>query len=108
MLKRLLLLVFFPIGMWAQQNTVSLVLLDAANQTPVENAFVFIKNSSIGEVSNAEGRVSLDIRNVRVPEVVVTHLNYSTLTLYSSQLSFGVDTVLLESKTQNLDLVTVR
>lgn len=106
-LKGLLILLLLPLGVWGQQNTVSLVLLDAANKTPVENAFVFIKNSSIGEVSNAAGKVQLNLAKFRVPEIVITHLNYTTQTLYTSQLSFGLDTILLESKTQNLDLVTV-
>jgi len=63
----------------AQNETIEFQLLDQKDQSYIFNAFVFVRNSSIGTTSDLEGRVQLDIKSLNDVEIVITHLNYETI-----------------------------
>jgi len=96
------------------QTILSGVLVDATTQVPIDNSFIFIKNSSTSTTSDISGTFQLDIGDVEYGEVVFTHLNYetksipfvkgepfpNTITLIPKKLD--METILVQSKGSNL------
>lgn len=81
-----------PANLSAQQ-TLALVLRDAETEAPIEDAFVFFSGSSAGGISDAEGKVELQVEEYL--ELVISHLNYETKVLSVAELQALTDPVIL-------------
>jgi len=88
-------------------QNISIQVLDARTKGPVSDAFVFIQNSSIGTSSNQDGLAILDTRSLDDFELIITHISYENLVVPSSQLSVGINQVLLQESPQDLGAVVL-
>ncbi|MEM6377185.1 MAG: hypothetical protein AAF705_03170, partial [Bacteroidota bacterium] len=68
------------IGQWSFQ------LLDDTNLSPVSDAFIFGENSSIGTTTDQDGKATLSDRKLNKVKLVLTHINYETVTIPSEKL----------------------
>ncbi len=57
------------------------VLIDGKEDVPISDAFIFIRNTSISTISDLSGRFQIEPGGFTRGELVITHLNYQTLTL---------------------------
>lgn len=102
-----LLLVWMGINpVWTQP--LSLLLKNQSTDQPVSEAFVFIANSSIGTTSDEAGSVSLGLKGLSNGEIIISHLNYETKLLSLNDLNAGETVIYLSSKTQVIEVITVR
>ncbi|GEM_PF-2236131 len=62
------------------QKLLSSILIDAEENLPVSDAFIFIRNTSISTTSDLSGFFQLAVGDFSRGELVITHLNYQTLT----------------------------
>ncbi len=62
------------------QKLLSSILIDAEENAPISDAFIFIRNTSISTTSDLSGFFQLAVGDFSRGELVITHLNYQTLT----------------------------
>ena len=74
------ILLLFSTGVlsFGQGRILSSTLFEEYSSIPISNAFVFIKNSSIGTTTDANGHFELAIDQLENVELVITHLNFET------------------------------
>jgi len=68
------------------KKILSSLLLDDKTELPISDAFIFIRNTSIGTTSDLLGYFSLEIGDFKRGELVITHLNYQTKTFRLTDL----------------------
>ncbi|MEM1119081.1 MAG: carboxypeptidase-like regulatory domain-containing protein [Bacteroidota bacterium] len=59
-------------------NSFSAILLDEETKGPIDNAFIFFRNSTISTISDFSGFFQLEAGELGKVELVITHLNYET------------------------------
>ncbi|MEN2400097.1 hypothetical protein GKZ90_0009930 [Flavobacterium sp. MC2016-06] len=106
-MKRLILLffIFFNVGVFAQNDTYSIVVKDIETQLPIENATVVILKTKQILLSNEEGKVTFVLAggsNVQVSET-----NYENVTFRWASLKESGFEVYLKSKDNKLDEVVL-
>lgn len=62
------------------QKLLSSILIDAEENLPVSDAFIFIRNTSISTTSDLSGFFQLAVGDFSRGDLVITHLNYQTQT----------------------------
>jgi len=94
----------------SKRNSIGFQLLDQKDQSYIFNAFVFVRNSSLGTTSDLEGQVELMLDIYEEVEIVITHLNYETQsfvlntqqklppTIYLQPKRIGIEEVLVQAK----------
>ncbi|NRB49752.1 MAG: carboxypeptidase-like regulatory domain-containing protein [Saprospiraceae bacterium] len=87
---------------------IQLQILDANTQEPVSDAFVFVASTSIGNSTDKEGRVELDIRGLGQVELVVSHLNYQLKSVIIKPEELIPSTIYLQAQTLDIDEVVVK
>ena len=78
----LLLLCFLSVGLYGQELTVRGTVLDG-NGEPIEGAAVLVKDSMKGEMTDADGRFTLDVRSGDI--LVASMLGYRQVELPASE-----------------------
>lgn len=63
-----------------QQQLLNSILIDADEDFPISDAFIFIRNTSISTTSDIAGFFQLAVGDFSRGELVITHLNYQTQT----------------------------
>lgn len=86
----------------------TLHLLEAKTQLPISDAFIFIRNTSLSITSDISGVAHIDIANFPQGELVITHLNYATITIPLSTLNNLHLTLQLMPKTVLISQVEVK
>lgn len=99
-----LMFVLFVSHVYSQQNFVYF-LKDATTKQPIQNANITVKNSGFGAVSNEEGAFQITASNNS--EIVISHLEFKTLTLSLDQVNDKSNTIFLEQNTLELEAVVV-
>ena len=90
------------------QNIKSFEIKDQDTHEPIEHAFIFIENTSIGTTTDRDGKAILDLGNQSNYTIVITHLLYENYILSHTQLRGETLFVSMVSKTLTLDEVTVK
>ena len=81
-----------------QQKLLSSMLLDAEEGIPISDAFIFIRNTSISTTSDLSGTFQLEVGDFARGELVITHLNYKTLTFSLSEMTSLPEVIPLSPK----------
>ena len=106
--RRFFLFLFFslPVLAFSQKNLKG-VVLDAAKNTPVPGASVFLSNTSVGTVTNAQGVFELTIPAGRF-DLIVSSIGYETgnQPLVSAEINAAL-TIKLQPKIKELETVVV-
>ena len=97
----LLFIVFFNIGVFAQNTEYSIVVKDIETLLPVENATVVILKTKQVLLSNEEGKVTFVLNGAS--NVQVSEMNYENLTLRWASLKEDGFVVYLKNKNNKLD-----
>ncbi|MEM6379907.1 MAG: carboxypeptidase-like regulatory domain-containing protein, partial [Bacteroidota bacterium] len=86
----------------------SFILLDDTNLAPVMDAFIFGENSSIGTTTTEDGKAILSTKKLGKVKLVLTHINYETLTIPAEDLRTDtINLIFMTPKAQDLDEVVV-
>ncbi len=88
-------------------QTLESVLIDSTTGSPVADAFVFFSNTSTGTISSQDGIFTLPFKNGTDVFLVVSHINYQTLTLAIPEDKKVPDTIYLASNSLLLAEVVV-
>jgi len=99
-----LLFVLFVNNAFSQQNFV-LFLKEANTKQPIQSATITVKNSGFGTVSNDEGAFQIAASNNA--EIVISHLEFKTLTINLDQDNTKSNTIFLEPNTLELEDIIV-
>ncbi|MDF1696075.1 MAG: DUF3179 domain-containing (seleno)protein [Saprospiraceae bacterium] len=78
------LIAFLPFGLNAQMVQITCILADSESHLPIQDAHLFFNNSSFGNVSNQEGRISLEIPQGLREDVVISHISYDPKIIQSA------------------------
>lgn len=97
-----LILFFFSIAVFAQEVTV----LDADTGIPIDNIAVFNKDQSKTTITDANGRISLDIF-LNEERITFRHISYETYTTTKAQLGRRGNRVYLHQKMEQLQEVVM-
>jgi hypothetical protein len=94
---------------FAQRSfTVHGKVLDNVKKSPVEGAYVFLRNSSVGTITNRDGSFSLVIPgSVTAPELGISCMGYENKSIKNPGTGEKSLTVLLRAKTFNLEEVVI-
>ena len=95
-----LILFFFSVAVFAQEVTV----LDADTGIPIDNIAVFNKDQSKTTVSDANGKINLDVFSDD-EKITFRHISYETFITTKSQLGKRGNRVYLHQKTEQLQEV---
>ncbi|RIV43985.1 TonB-dependent receptor [Flagellimonas pelagia] len=95
-----LILFFFSVAVFAQEVTV----LDADTGIPIDNIAVFNKDQSKTTVSDANGKINLDVFSDD-EKITFRHISYETFITTKSQLAKRGNRVYLHQKTEQLQEV---
>lgn len=98
-----LLFILFASHLFSQENTI-LYLKDNVTKQAVQSATITIKNSGFGTVSNDEGAFQIAAGNF---EIIISHLEFKTVTINLSQIDSKTNTILLEPNTLVLEDIIV-
>ncbi|MCF6348348.1 MAG: carboxypeptidase-like regulatory domain-containing protein [Flavobacteriaceae bacterium] len=96
MINKLIIIVLFlyNINLLAQESLLKGVIVDSESKIPVSGANISILNSSIGTISNSEGRFLLNIpKNYKKEIVIFSFIGYESLKFDIS--SFKNDSLIL-------------
>lgn len=106
-MKRLMLLfiVFFTVGVFAQNTEYSITVKDIETQLPIENAMVVILKTKQVLLSNEEGKVTFMLTGAS--NVQVSEMNYENLTLRWATLKEDQFVVYLKNKDNKLDEIVL-
>lgn len=100
-----LCLIIFTVFSFAQTKTISGVIKDKETKLPVESVSISIENSSIGTISNEEGKFRVTLPNDQA-KVFLSHVYYNTVTINPSASEEEIE-IFLEPQTFELEEVTV-
>ncbi|MEM1119082.1 MAG: hypothetical protein AAGJ18_01455, partial [Bacteroidota bacterium] len=90
------------------RQTLTSYLVDGKEDIPISDAFIFIRNTSISTVSDLTGRFELALDDFTNGELVITHLNYQTLTIALSEVKSLPTTIRLSPKDLTFAAVSVK
>ncbi|MDG2450867.1 MAG: DUF3179 domain-containing (seleno)protein [Saprospiraceae bacterium] len=101
--------ILLSVNVNAQLTELNLVIIDKETNEPIENAHVFLSNTTYGTVSDNNGIVDLHIPSDISEDLIVSHLSYDLNLLTFHQYSkFKVgDSIYLHPSTQQLAEVEI-
>ena len=91
----LIAFIILPLSAYGQEE-LSFYVADSKTNEPVENAFLFIENTSIGTITSLDGRAFLPYQEDDQYTIVITHILYETAYLSKPQITSGLNTILLQ------------
>lgn len=83
-------------------------LIDTNTQEGIDNAFIFISNSSISALSEEDGTFIIDRSVLPNSEIVISHLNYETKYLQPADMESTLDTIYLNPTNHSLEEVVLK
>ena len=83
------------------------IVYDKVNQEPVPGAHVYLDGSSLGSVTDANGRYQISLNSIVNLPLVVNHISYQSKTI-SEPFTFLPDTIFLEEKENLLGEIVVQ
>jgi hypothetical protein len=111
MRNQLIVLFIFIIGGYtkAQVRTLEYTIIDKVTSQPVEDANVFIGNTTFGSITDAKGRCKFDISSDVTKELIVSHVSYDLVVLQYSKYNAlkDNDTIFLNPNGINLNEIVI-
>ncbi|MBU3820461.1 carboxypeptidase-like regulatory domain-containing protein [Flavobacteriaceae bacterium XHP0103] len=107
MLFKFLTCLVFSIGLFSYSQTITGTVLDYKTQQPVEAVSVYFDNTTIGTVTDTNGRFSLDYSEAIKSSLIISFLGYKSevITDYRSKQNV---TVLLKESIDALEAVVIK
>ncbi len=102
----LLALLFVAQYMSGQGDRLSIVVTQKSTNEPIENAFVFLENTTIGAYTDQDGRAELSYELTADQALIVTHLLYKDQSR-KIEASPGEISIRLEEKSYDLENVFI-
>ncbi len=96
-------------NLFAQQNSISFLLLESETKSPVVNAHAFLASSTYGSITNSDGFCEITLPNDADGQLIITHINYETLIFeqHEFQVQKQLDTIYISKNGINLSDITV-
>ncbi|NNF36508.1 MAG: hypothetical protein HKN68_20570 [Saprospiraceae bacterium] len=94
-------------SVFSQSGRISGIILDSESGDPIETAFVFINNTSFGTESDAKGIFNIECNEDISGDLIISHINYSSITINFSRIAEIPDTIRLEPESVVLDEVLI-
>lgn len=106
-MKRVLIFLFVVIASncFAQNTEISIVLKDADNNLPIEDATVFVVKTKQNLLSNSEGKVTFMLNGITT--IQISHTSYKSVTIRTTTLKDKISIIYLKSTLNNLDEVII-
>ena len=106
-MKRVLIFLFVVIAStcFAQNTEISIVLKDADNNLPIEDATVFVVKTKQNLLSNSEGKVTFMLNGITT--IQISHTSYKSVTLRTTTLKDKISIIYLKSTVSNLDEIII-
>ena len=106
-MKRVLIFLFVVIAStcFAQNTEISIVLKDADNNLPIEDATVFVVKTKQNLLSNSEGKVTFMLNGITT--IQISHTSYKSVTIRTTTLKDKLSIIFLKSTLNNLDEVII-
>ncbi len=89
----------------SQTKTISGIVLDAIDENPIIDAFIFIEDKSIGVITNENGNFKITFPSER-KKLVISHIGYSKKILSIDEIGSGQQ-IFLEPRNFTLDEVII-
>lgn len=83
------------------------MIKDQQTGEPVENVFIFLENTSIGTITDLEGKATIT-HSEKQFTLVFTHIIYETVSIEGERLQNGLNTFFLKEKNLTLNEITVK
>ncbi|MBS1735445.1 MAG: carboxypeptidase-like regulatory domain-containing protein [Bacteroidetes bacterium] len=111
-MKRLITLLFFYFStvflLKAQTESISGMVINGEDESPLSAASVFINNSSKGTTTDSLGKFSLPVLKGRNFELVVTYAGFNTATININATNItNFQTIKIFPKSENLEEVSI-
>ena len=90
-------------AIFAQQKTISGVVIDVKTNNPIENATIRLKNSNIFTVTDVNGKFTIQVNTKDA--LLVSHINYKEKVVTITAIDV---TILLQPRPINLDDIVVK
>lgn len=90
-----------------QVDSIDFVLLNQETGMPVEDAFIFYENSSIGTTSDANGIARLPQARLSNAHIVITHINFENYNISPEQVRVK-NKIELHERSLSLDMIIVK
>ena len=106
-MKRVLIFLFVVIAStcFAQNTEISIVLKDADNNLPIEDATVFVVKTKQNLLSNSEGKVTFMLNGITT--IQISHTSYKSVTIRTTTLKDKISIIYLKSTVSNLDEIII-
>jgi hypothetical protein len=100
-----LCLIIFTVFSFAQTKTISGIIKDKETKLPIESVSISVENSSVGTISNEEGKFRMTLPNDQ-SKIFLSHVYYNTVTINPSSNEEEIE-IYLEPQTFELEEVVV-
>lgn len=90
---------------FAQNTEISIVLKDADNNLPIEDATVFVVKTKQNLLSNSEGKVTFMLNGITT--IQISHTSYKSVTIRTTTLKDKISIIYLKSTVSNLDEIII-
>lgn len=93
-----------PLGM---SQSVQGIVYDELSNKAIQDAFIFVNDSSLGTISNQDGLFILDLENNVNVTLIVSHLGYENKTVALSEGLTNLDTIYLNPHSFELNEISL-
>ena len=66
------------------QMEVSFKIINSESSSPIEEAHIFVSNTSLGTISDSNGKATLNLPKGVNEDIVITHVNFNTKVFHLS------------------------
>ena len=94
-------------SVFSQSAQIKGVVINNDTEEPVPTAFIFINNTSYGTETNDAGKYILECRVDVSGDLIISHINYESITISFAQIDEIPDTIRLVPEAVLLDEVLV-
>lgn len=99
-------LCFFLFSLIANAQSISGKIIDKTTKNPLENAYIFVENSSITSLSQKDGSFFIDLKGLN-NNVIVDYVGYKMYLLTKEELSQKNVVISLEPENEMLDEMVI-
>lgn len=83
------------------------LVCDEMSKVPVQDAFIFVNDSSLGTITTKDGLFELDLENHVNVNLIISHLGYENKTLVLAKDELNLDTIFLTPHSFELNEISV-
>jgi len=104
----LLIIIWSTSSIQGQQLLLHIKLVDATTAIPIPDAHVFISDSSMGAISDADGSCKLIISSQETQQVIISHVSYETQILDPKLYPSMTEGAVVKMKGNGFDLSQIQ